>query len=188
MAWEETAMVGLARTAGFGIAFVVALASARPARAGVELSARMPVGVAIGSEKHFELGLRSDLLYVFGSTLGVGIVGEVRSVSFSQRAQEVGAEVAWVEDVGGGISMGPALDAGYGTQGSRGYAFGRLSYQLRAPLGTDKLAYAATSAIFVGVRQSVSGPAGTEGIVGVEIGGGLIAGWFLMVRSIVNSG
>jgi hypothetical protein len=182
-------MVGRARTAGLGIIVFVALASPRAARAGVELSARLPVGLAIGDGTRFELGLRSDLLYLFdASNLGLGITGEVRSVSFSQRAQEIGAEVAWLERVGGGVSTGPVLDAGFGTAGTRQYLVGRLSYQLRAGFGTERLDYAAASAIFLGARRSVSGREGTEVIVGVEIGGGLIAAWFRMVQSIVNSG
>jgi hypothetical protein len=181
-------MVGLTRTAGFGIAFVVALASPRLARAGVELSLRAPVGVAVSDATRFELGLRSDLLIMSRAGLGLGLVGEVRSVSLSQRAQEIGGAIAWLPDQGGNISLGPVLDAGYGTQGSRRYSFERLSLQLRGRIGTDDLAYAATSGIFVGARQTVSGPGATEWIIGVDIGGGLIAGWFLMVRSIVNSG
>jgi hypothetical protein len=165
-----------------------AFGAPRVARADVELSARMPVGVAVSDETRFELGLRSDLLIVSRAGLGLGLVGEVRSVSLSQRAQEIGGVLAWLPDQGGNISLGPVLDAGYGTQGSRRYSFERLSLQLRGRLGTDNLAYAATSGIFVGARQTVSGPGGTEGVVGVEIGGGLIAGWFLLVRSIVNSG
>ena len=183
-------MVGLARTAGFGIVVVVVLASPRPARAGVELSARLPVGLAIGDGTRLELGLRSDLLYRFDSSpLALGIAGEVRSISFSQRAQEVGAEIAWLEREGSSVSMGPGFDAGFGGEGPRRYVFGRLSYQLRASFGVERLGgYAATTAIFVGARQTVAGPGGTEGIVGVEIGGGLIATWFLMVNAIVHSG
>jgi hypothetical protein len=180
-------MVKVARTAAMGIVLVGLLASPRKARAGVELSVRAPVGVAVGDGTRFELGLHSDLLYLVGP-LGLGVAGEVRSVSLSQRAQEVGAEIAWLPNAGGGISMGPALDAGYGTQGSREYAFGRLSWQLRGRFGTDNLAYAATSAIFVGARQTVSGPGGTEGIIGVEIGGGLIASWLLLGIAIAGAG
>ena len=164
------------------------LAAPRAARAGVELSPSCPVGIAVSDGTRFELGLRSDLLYVFESGLGLGLGGEVRSVSLSQRAEEMGAAIAWMGDNAEAISMNPVLDVGYGRQGSRGYAFGRLSLQLRARLGTERLAYAATSGIFVGARQSVSGPGGTEGIIGVEIGGGLIASWFLLVRAIAGSG
>ena len=102
-----------------------ALAAPRTARAGVELSARLPVGIAVSDATRFELGLRSDLLYVFDSGLGLGLNWEVRSVSLSQRAQEVGATIGWMGD-GERISLSPVLDAGYGTQGDRGYAFGRL--------------------------------------------------------------
>jgi hypothetical protein len=165
-----------------------ALAAPRTARADVELSARMPVGVAVSDATRFELGLRSDLLMVSRAGLGLGVVGEVRSVSLSQRAQEIGGAIAWLPDQGGSISLGPVLDGGYGTQGSRRYSFERLSLQVRGRLGTDDLAYAATSGIFVGARQTVSGPGATEWIIGVDIGGGLIASWFLLVNSIVRGG
>jgi len=165
-----------------------ALAAPRTARAGVELSARMPVGVAVSDATRFELGLRSDLLYVFESGLGVGFGGEVRSVSFSQSAHEIGATLAWMGEAGERVSLTPVLDAGYGTQGSRGYVFERLSLQLRARLGTETLRYAAASGIFVGARQPVSGGGGLEGIVGVEIGGGLIASWILLMRAIAGGG
>jgi hypothetical protein len=181
-------MVGRTRIAGVGIVFAVALAAPRLARAGVELSARMPVGVAVSDATRFELGLRSDLLMVSRAGLGLGLVGEVRSVSLSQRGQEIGGTIAWLPDQGRHIALGPVLDAGYGTQGSRRYSFERLSLQLRGRLGTDDLSYAATSGIFVGARQTVSGPGATEWIVGVDIGGGLIASWFLLMNAIVGGG
>ena len=169
----------------FGIA---ALAAPRTARAGIELSPRVSVGVAVSDATRFELGVRSDLLYVHPSGLGLGLTGEVRSVSFSQRAEELGVAIALLPNEGGGIAMGPMLDASYGTQGTRGYASERLSWQLRGRFGTDRLAYAATSAIFVGARQTVSGPGGTEAIIGIEIGGGLIASWILLANAIAGSG
>jgi len=175
--WRWVALLGTA-----------ALAAPRTARAGVELSARLPVGVAVSDATRFELGLRSDLLYVFDSGLGVGFGGEVRSVSFSQRAHEIGATLAWMGEAGERVSLTPVLDAGYGTLGSRGDLFERLSLQLRARLGTETLRYAATSGIFVGARQPVSGGGGLEGIVGVEIGGGLIASWFLIAAAIAGGG
>jgi len=182
-------MVGRAKIAGVGIVFAVALSAPRLARAGVELSARMPVGVAVSDATRFELGLRSDLLYVFESGLGVGFGGEVRSVSFSQRAHEMGATLAWMGEAGERVSLTPVLDAGYGTLGSsRGYVFERLSLQLRARLGTETLRYAASSGIFVGARQPVSGPGGMEGFIGVEIGGGLVATWLLIASAIAGAG
>src|SRR5262245_21288689 len=180
-------MVGRARIAGVGIVLAATLAAPRAARAGVELSARLPVGVAVSDATRFELGLRSDLLGVFESGLGLGLNWEVRSVSLSQRAQEIGATIGWMGD-GERISLCPVFDAGYGTQGDRGYAFERLSLQLRARLGTDSLRYAASSGIFVGARQTVSGPGGLEGIIGVEIGGGLIASWIVLVTAIAGAG
>jgi len=175
--WKWVALLGTAT-----------LAAPRTARAGVELSARMPVGVAVSDATRFELGLRSDLLLVSRAGLGLGLVGEVRSVSLSQRAQEIGGAIALLPDQGSGISLGPVLDGGYGTQGSRRYSFERLSLQLRGRLGTHDLAYAATSGIFVGARQTVSGPGATEWIIGVDLGGGLIASWFLLVNGIVRGG
>jgi hypothetical protein len=165
-----------------------ALAAPRTARAGIELSARVPVGVAVSDATRFELGLRSDLLYVFESGLGVGFGGEVRSVSFSQRADEIGATLAWMGEAGERVSLTPVLDAGYGTLGSRGYVFERLSLQLRARFGSETLRYAATSGIFLGARQPVSGGGGLEGIVGVEIGGGLIGSWIVLMKAIAGGG
>ena len=173
---------------------VIALAGAavpRTAGARTELSLRMPVGVAIGDSARFELGLRGDLLYLFDSSeLGVGITGEVRSVSFSTRAQEIGAAFAVLGNVQRGSYMGVVLDSGYGTAGDRRYVYSRAAYhfRVRLPPDNDGVAYALGSAIFVGGRGTVSGPGGMEGLVGVELGGGLIALVWRGMMSIVRNG
>jgi len=161
-----------------GVIAIAGIAAPRSAEARTEINARIPVGVAIGDGARFELGLRSDLLYLFESShLRLGIAGEVRSVSVSQRAQEVGAAIAKLGDGGGGCWMGPMLDAGFGSEGERRYLFGRVSYQVRVavPDRGTRLAHTLSSGIVLGLRRNMSGPGGFEGIIGVEIGGGLIA-------------
>ena len=169
---------------------VVGIASPRLAAARTELSARVPVGVAFGDGTRFELGLRSDLLYMFESSLGFGISGEVRSVSFTNRAEEVGAAFAMLEDVGGATSTGLVLDAGLGAEAARRYVHARGAYQLRVrvPWSHSEFACAIATAIFVDVRRTVSGPGGWEGVAGVEIGGGLIAAYLRTIQAIVQGG
>jgi len=175
----------------WGWVSVIALAGAavpRTAAARTELSLRMPAGVAIGDSAHFELGLRGDLLYLFDSSeLGVGITGEVRRVSSSTQAQEIGAAFAVLGNVQRGSYMGLVLDSGYGTAGERRYVYSRAAYQFRVRLSDEDrgAAYALGSSIFVGGRGTVSGPGGWEGIAGVELGGGLIA---LVWRGLVSIG
>src|SRR5262245_39913202 len=175
-----------------GVIVLAGVAAPRAARARAEISLHAPIAVAVGDGARFELGLRSDLLYLFDlmdmdTDLGFGITGEVRSVSFSTRAQEIGAAFAALGYVQRGSYMGAVLDSGYGTEGDRRYVYSRLAYhfRVRIPNDDDGFAYALTSSIFVGGRGTISGPGGLEGIAGVEIGGGLIA---LIVRGLISIG
>ena len=164
------------------------VAAPRLAAARTDISARVPVGVAFGDGTRFELGLRSDLLYGFESTgLGFGITGEVRSVDFSTRAQEVGAAFAALDIIQRGSDMGLVLDSGLGSAGERRYLYSRAAYQFRFRLADDDdgFAYVLGSAIFVGARATVSGPGGWEGFAGLELGGGLLA---VLWRGLVSIG
>jgi hypothetical protein len=171
-----------------GVVVLAGVAAPRAARARSEMSLQAPMGVAVGDGARFELGLRSDLLYLFDSgdtNLGFGITGEVRSVSFSRRAQEIGAAFAALGRVQRGSYMGVVLDAGYGTEEERHYLYSRCAYQFRVRIPNDDrgLAYALTSSVFVAGRGTVSGPGGLEGVAGVEIGGGFAA---LLLRGLIS--
>jgi len=179
---------------GIGISTlaIAAIAAPRPAAAHTDLSVRVPVGVAFTDGARLELGLRSDLLYFHRSApLGFGISGEVRSVSFDTRAQEINAAFAALQDDGAATATGLVVDAGYGTDPTRRYVHARSAYQLRVLVPWDEdgaFAYAVASAIFVDLRRNLSGPGGWEGVVGVEIGGGLTALYWRIVASIAAAG
>jgi len=174
------------------LAALAGIASPRPAAARADLSVRVPVGVAFTDAARFELGLRSELLYFHRwAPLGFGISGEVRSVSFETRAQEINAAFALLQDEGAATATGLVLDTGYGTDPTRRYVHARGAYQVRVlvPWAEDgTFAYAIASAIFVDVRHNLTGPAGWEGVVGVEIGGGLTALYWRIVASIAAAG
>ena len=163
-----------------GVIALAGIATPRLAAARTEISARVPVDVAFGDGTRFELGLRSDLLYLFDLTnasVGLGIAGEVRSIDFSTRAQEVGVAFAALDSIQRGSHMGFVLDSGFGAASERRYVYSRVAYQFRLRLPNDDrgFAYALGGGIFAGARATVSGPGAWEGFAGVEIGGGLLA-------------
>lgn len=167
------------------------VATSRPAQADVEVSARMPMGVAFGDGRHFELGLRSYVLYQLEvSDLYLGVVGEVRSISFSNRAQEIGVEAAWFDPSFWNCTMGPEVSAGIGSAGPQRYLFGRGSYQFRVALADHHapFRYALSGGIFLGLRYTLDLPRQFEGIAGVEVGGGFLTTLFLAMKSIVIGG
>jgi hypothetical protein len=152
-----------------GVIAAASVAAPRAAAARTEMSARVPMGVAVGDGARFELGLRADVIHLFDSLdLGLGVSGEIRSVSFSGRAQDIGVAVLLPDEH-------LLLEAGYGTAVERRYVHGRAGYQTRTRLRGDSVAYAFSSGIFVDVRRTVSGPSGWEGVAGIELGGGLLA-------------
>ena len=81
------------------------------------------------------------------------------------------------------------LDAGLGSEGERRYLYGRVSYQVRVavPDRGTRFAYTLSSGIVLGLRRNMNGPGGFEGIVGVEIGGGLIATMARIAQSLGES-
>jgi hypothetical protein len=180
------------RSIGISTLAIAAVTAPRPAAAHTDLSLRVPVGVAFDDGARFELGLRSDLLYFHRSApLGFGISGEVRSVSFDTRAQELNTAFALMEDHGAATASGLVLDAGYGTDPIRRYVHLRSAYQLRVLVPWDEdgaFAYAVASAVFVDLRRTVSGPGGWEAVAGVEIGGGLTALYWRIAASIAAAG
>ena len=172
-----------------GLLAAVGIATPRPARADVEVSARVPMGVAVGDGTRFELGLRSDVLYQLeASDLYIGVTGEVRSISFANRAQEI---AAWLDPSFRNCTTGPEVSAGFGTAGPQRYVFGRGSYQFRVSLADHahaRFRYALSGGIFLGLRYALNQPRQFEGIVGVEVGGGLLTTLFLAMKSIVMGG
>jgi hypothetical protein len=162
------------------------------ASAGGEFSLRAPVGASIGGGggTRFELGLRSDLLLRSGEgDLAFGLAGEVSTVGFDYRRQELGLAFQDTPDYGSGVRAGPMLDAGLASDARARYVYGRGSLQVRTSVvGNENFLYALSSAIYLEVRRSISGPAVFETSVGLELGGGVFSAIVRVIGAFGASG
>lgn len=168
------------------------LACPRRASAEAEISLRVPVGVSVAAQTHFELGIRSDLLWRPGrGDIAFGLAGGVSTVGFDDRRQEIGLALQDTPDYGSAVRMGPMLDAGIGSDARARYVYGRGSLQLRTGMvGNDDFMYACSSAIYLELRRSITGTdrGAFETSVGLELGGGFIAAVMRVIAAFGDSG
>ena len=168
------------------------LACPRRASAEGEISLRVPMGVSVAAQTHFELGVRSDLLWrPERGDFAFGLAGGVSTIGFDDRRQEIGMALQVTPDYGSSVRMGPMLDAGIGSDARARYVYGRGSFQLRtAMVGNDDFIYACSSAIYLEVRRSITGadPGAFETSVGLELGGGFLAAVVRIIAAFGDSG
>lgn len=163
------------RAPRFTLAVLVALAtggvgSAFAEPTDVELSARIPVGIGVGSATQFELGINTDLVWFpVQGDFGAGLSGQLTSLGFCDGRMQLGLVLAYMPDGGGRSRMGLGLNLGVAVDSRADYLYGRASYQIRDGIFGGAIDYACSSALYLELRHSIDDPAVFQGSVGIEL-------------------